>query len=171
MVAVAPAVLRLAKDFVSTLVAKPMALGACTGSASCGADCGARWRASFFTMRRCVTSGSAGASMTAADGFALGFVEVVVDGAEACVFADADPGPMSSGCSEGLAARVAVPSDVGTLAAGAGVLAPAAADADDFALPVFFQVRYPAEQASSTTAATITRAFVLPPPSLSSSES
>ena len=114
-----------------------------------------------------MTSGSAGAEATGSgalcfgDGFAgVGWVAAAGDGAEfpsVMSWLAAWAGAAVSRALLVSAARAALP----------GLLWLAAAGVEGL-FPLFLRLRYPAEQASNTTAATITMAFVLPPPSTSS---
>src|ERR1700751_4875750 len=129
-------------------------------------------------MRRCVTSGSASDdSATPADGFAPGLDEVAGGGVEVWVADGAGLRLMSvvSGCAAGVGAEAVAFAEAGSGAGvpvrgadAAGAVAAAAEALDAF---VFFQLRYPAEHASRTTAATMMSALVLPPPSSPSSAS
>ena len=65
-------------------------------------------------------------------------------------------------------ARGTVASGAGALVIGADAAGALVVEAEAFVPPMFFQLRYPAEEASRTTAATMIRALVLPPLSSSS---
>ena len=97
---------------------------------------------SFFTMSRCVTSGSSSEdSVTPAEGFVPGLVDVVEGEVE--VWLDEVVGlrlmSVASGCGVGVDARGAPASGAGALVI--GVDAAGAVEADAFEPLMFFQLR------------------------------
>ncbi len=125
----------------------------------------------LLTSSRCVTSGSGlRDSVTLAEGLVPGLVDVVGGGVEACVADGAGLRLMSvpSGCGAGVDARGAAASGAGAFAIGADAAGAVAVEADAFEPPMFFQLRYPAEEADGNECGSVMSALVLPPPSSSS---